>query len=119
MYNMNISKSLQKLARSVRFQNLFFACKELHGLKLFENTSDLSYIQQQFLTHLYNFETISKDIITEKISKRVLEDEIMWNSYFLWKQNKKEDKTKKNSNKRQDVKLVMGKTINFPKVEDK
>jgi hypothetical protein len=108
----NIWGNLCELAKSIRYQNLFTASKEIHGIKLFRNSMDLSNIQSLFLSHLYNFDSISRDIIIDKISKHVLDNSIYWNSYLIWK-NKGTKKTTKD-NKLNDVSLVTGKHINFP-----
>lgn len=90
------------------------ASKDMSGIKIFKNAIDLSKIQCIFLSNLYNFETIYRDIITENISKHVLDNHIYWNSYFLWKQKKsnKQDIIRKKHN---NVNLVTGKKIIFKK----
>jgi hypothetical protein len=110
-----IYESLQKLAKSVRYQNLFFACKEISGVRLFHNVANFSHLQQLFLSYLYNFESIHRDIVTEKISKHVLDNSIFWDAYLLWRQKEKPKQDNKEKTKIQDVKLVAGKSINFPK----
>lgn len=111
----NIYTNLRSLAKSVRAQNFFAAVKEINGLYLFHNKFDFSKIQEIYLSYLYNYDSINKDIILEKISKHVLDSEIYEDSYLLWKRkniNKKQDE--KDNNKKREVKLVMGKDIKFP-----
>ncbi|MHA1294648.1 MAG: hypothetical protein ACTSQJ_18585 [Promethearchaeota archaeon] len=102
---------LQKLAASIRYQNLFHASKQINGVRLFKNTRDFSLLQQIFISYLYNFEAIHNDIAFEKISKRVLEDTIFSDAYLAWKQKRKKDNKK--SKKRRDVSLVPAKFIKF------
>jgi hypothetical protein len=112
----NFYTLLQKLAKGNKYQNLFVAAKDLNGIRLFKNTYNFSKLQDIFLGYLYMFDSISKDIAYEDISKHVLDDEIFWTSYLVWKQKfKSKDKqtTVKKSNK--DVHLVPGKRIVFPK----
>jgi len=110
---MTIYSSLQKLAKSVKYQNLFFASKEINGVRLFKNTFDFSSLQRLFLNYLWNFELIYIALSIDKISEKVLEDEIFWDAYLLW--NRKENNKKSAINDKQhDVKLVSGKKINFP-----
>lgn len=112
---MNIYSELQKLAKSIKYQNLLSIAKEMNAIRLFRNKYDFSSIQMIFLNYLYNFELINREIITEKISKHVLDDEIMWTSYLLWRQkNQPKQKEEPKENKNRAVKLVAGTKINFP-----
>jgi hypothetical protein len=110
----NIYDRLIDLAKSVRIQNLFIAAKEVNGVHLFRNNYDFSKLQEIFLSYIYTFDTINRDIVVDKISEKVLDDRIYWESYMTWrrknnKKSEKEDKSKK------DVNLVVGKNIKFPK----
>lgn len=110
---MNIYECLRKLAKLERIQNLFSISKELHGIKLFRNECDFSKIQEEYLLYLYMYESLARDIIIDKISKHVYDKELYEDAYLLWKRekgNKKEEKPKLN-----DVKLVVGTEIKFPK----
>jgi hypothetical protein len=109
---MNVYSKIRELAKSIRAQNLFVAAKEINGVRLFRNTFDFSKIQEIYLSHLYNYDAINRDIILEKISKHVLDDEIYEDSYLIWKRKniKKTDKKDQKS----DVNLVAGKYIKFP-----
>jgi hypothetical protein len=110
----NIWDSLCDLARSIKMQNLFTASKELYGIKIFRNSFDFSNIQSIFLSYLYNFDSINRDIILENISKHVLDNQIYWNSYLIYKR-KNLKKINIKDNKQKDVNLVTGKHIKFPK----
>ena len=112
---MTIYSKLRELAKSIRAQNLFVAAKEINGIRLFRNSFDFSKIQEIYLSHLYNYDSINRDIILDNISKHVFDSEIYEDSYLLWK--RKNIKTKKN-NKKSDVNLVTGKKINFPKKDN-
>jgi len=111
---MNIYQSIANLAKSTKYQNLFLAAKEINGVNLFNNNLDFSKIQELFLCYLYNFDIINKDIITDKISKHVLDDEIYWESYMLWRKDFKYKKGKQQDSK-SNLHLVTSKKINFPK----
>lgn len=115
---MNIYEALRKLAKSVKAQNLFNSAKEIHGVRLFRNDCDLSKLQSDYISFLYFYDTIARDIIVEKISKHVHDCELYEDAYYLYKNekgNKKEDK----NNGPKDLKLVMGTKIIFPKTEEK
>jgi hypothetical protein len=110
----NIYSLLRVLTKSVRMQNLFVACKEINGIKLFKNSTDLSNLQTIFLSWLYSYDSINRDIILEKISEHVTDNEIYTDSYLLWRR-KNSKKTNRKDNKQNDLNLVTGKHIKFPK----
>lgn len=110
---MNIYSLLRELAKSINQQNLFVAAKEVNGIRLFHNSFNFSKIQEIYLSQLYNYNSINRDIIIEKISEHVLDSEIYEDAYLIWKQkNMKKGNIK--DNKKNDVSLVVGKKINFP-----
>jgi len=109
----NIYSSLRTLAKSIKAQNLFLAAKEINGIRLFHNKFDLSKIQNIYLSYLYNYDSINKDIVIEKISEHVLDSEIYEDAYLLWKR-KNIKKIDKKDNKQKDVNLVVGGEIKFP-----
>ena len=111
---MNIYSLLRILAKSIKAQNLFIAAKEINGIRLFHNSFDFSKLQEIYLSHLYNYDTINRDIVIEKISKHVFDDEIYEDAYLFWKR-KNSKKTNTKDNKKNDVNLVTGKHIKFPK----
>jgi hypothetical protein len=116
---MDIYRLLIKLAKSLNYQNLFQASKEVNGIRLFRNDTDFSKIQRFFLNYLYIFDTIYQDIATKNISKYVLDDnDIYWESYILWRREKGNKEDNKET-KQHDVKLIISDKINFPKSEDK
>ena len=108
----NIYNLLRELAKSIKAQNLFVAVKEINGIHLFRNNFDFSKLQEIYLSHLYNYDSINKDIVIDKISEHVIDNEIYTDSYLLWKR-KNLKKTIKD-NKQNDIHLVTGKKINFP-----
>jgi len=109
----NIYSDLKLLAKTIKSQNLFTAVKEIHSLRLFKNVYNLSKLQEIYLSYLYNYESINRDIVLEKISKHVLDSEIMEESYLLWK-NKNFKKIKVKDNKKSDLTLVNSNKIKFP-----
>jgi hypothetical protein len=110
----SIYSKIRELAKSIKHQNLFVAAKEINGIKLFKNSFDFSRIQEIYLSHLYSYDSINRDIILEKISKHVLDSEIYEDAYLLWKRkNIKKTNTKDKSEK--ELHLVTGNKVNFPK----
>jgi len=114
---MNIYKSLFELSKSIRIQNLFQAAKDLHNVRLFSNDCNFSRLQESFLSYLYTIESINKDIIIDSISKKVLDDELYFDSYLLWRRENKHKKDEDKPTKKRDLSLVAGKTIKFPAKE--
>ena len=110
---MDIYSLLRKLSQSTKAQNLFVAAKEINGIRLFHNSFDFSKLQEIYLSQLYNYDSVNRDIILEKISEHVCDNEIYTDAYLLWK--RKNIKKTIKDNKKNDVNLVTGKHINFPK----
>ncbi len=111
---MNIYSALRKLAKSTKSQNFFIAAKEVNGVRLFKNSYDFSKLQEFYLSYLFIYDSILRDIHSEGISKEVLNNEFYEDSYLLWKRENR--KTKDN---KRDVHLVPGKRIKFPRKEVK
>ena len=108
----NIYSGIRNLARSIKAQNLFVAAKEIRGIYLFRNHLDFSRLQELYLSFLYIYDSINKDIVTDKISKKIFDSEIYEDAYLIWKRGNNKKTTK--DNKKNDVSLVTGKKINFP-----
>ena len=109
---MNIYSRLRELAKSIRIQNIFVASNEISGIRLFKNTYNFSKLQEIYLSYIYNYDSINRDIMMEKISEHVFDSEIREDAYLLWKKkNIKKHETK--DNKQNDVHLVSSKKVNF------
>jgi hypothetical protein len=107
MFN-NIEQLLRKLAKRIQNVNLFHASKEINGIYLFKNKSDLSKIQHLYLNLLYFYYNLNTDVITGEVSERVYDDIIYEDAYALWKQHKhKQPKEKQTKDKKsKDLQLV-------------
>jgi len=112
---MNIYSLLRNLAKSIRAQNIFVASKEMSGIHIFKNTINFSRVQEFYLSWLYSYDMIMRDIIVDKISEKVLTDELYEDSYLLWRRENKYKEENKSQDNKKDLYLVSGKTINFPK----
>lgn len=115
---MNIYSEIRLLAKSIKSQNLFTAVKEISSLQLFRNKFDLSAIQEIYISYLYAYENINRDIIIDKISHHVLDNEIYEDAYLLWKRKnkntEKKQETKNEPDKQKDMHLVCSNKIIFP-----
>lgn len=109
-----IYSQLRNLAKSVRVQNLFVAAKEIQGIRLFKNNFNFSKLQEIYLSYLYNYDSINRDIMIEKISEHIFDSEIYEDAYLLWKR-KHIKKLENKDNTSNNLKLVPGKVIKFPK----
>lgn len=107
-----IFENLYKLAKSTRYQNLFTASKEIHGIRLFRNSRDFSNLQNIFLSSLYNFNAINQAISIDKINRLVLENQIYWEAYLLYKQKNTLKQEKIDIKK--ELQLTPGRLIKFP-----
>lgn len=118
---MNIIKALHNLAKDINTQNIFQVSKEINGMYLFENKINFTKIQNIFIELLYTYETIRKDIAIEKISNKVLEDELFMEAYLKWKNSDKRNKQKeeKKEKKTGNLRLAPTKKIIFPSLEKK
>lgn len=110
---MNLITLVRKLAKTDKAQNNFTIAKELHGMKLFRNSHDFSKLQGIYLSFLYMYDSILRDIALENISELVLKDEIFSDAYVIWKR-KKQYKSQE-SNKNNYIHIVAGNKITFPK----
>ena len=113
---MNIYLLLRKLAKTNKAQNLFVASKEIQGVRLFRNTHDFSKLQEIYLSHLYNYDAINRDIIVDHISNHVLDDIVYEEAYLLFKRKNIKKRDKQTTGKK-DVNLIVGKSIKFPTKE--
>jgi len=89
---------LRKLAKSVKYQNLYIRAKELHNIKIFNNDSDFTYLQVLFLYYLELYASLNAASNSQEkyLTEEVIDDWIRIESYLLWKnknKNKKETKT--------------------------
>ena len=114
---MNNYLYVRRLAKKSKYQNLFLACKELHGFRLFKNENELSQIQDLFLNYLYMYSSINQAIQVDKISPHVLDKELYEDCYLLWRNS--DAKKHSTNDKPSDIKLVSSDIITFPKKEVK
>ena len=97
---------LRKLARSDKWQSLYRRAKELNGIHLFSNNSDLSESQLVFLQWIEIYSVLREDIVMKRpgIDEEVLEDDIRTDAYLLVRPSllEKENKDSKKKNKTVD-----------------
>lgn len=111
----DIYTNLRCLAKSIRVQNLFTAVKEIHTLKLFKNIRELSNLQQYYLSLIYMYDALYKDIASENVSKKIMDSDLYADCYILWKKEKENKHIDTPQLTGKDVRLVPAKTIKFNK----
>jgi len=91
---------LQKLARSNYAQLLYARAKELN-LKFFQNDSDLSVLQINYLYYLEIYHSVYQDLYMKEpnISQAIIEDDLRLEAYLVWKAENR-NKPKKPQEKR-------------------
>jgi hypothetical protein len=99
---------LRRLARSYHSQIVYSRSKEIGGIHLFDNATDLSKIQIIFLQYLELYYNVNVDLMMNEdlISQEVIDDWLRLDSYLLYKRKKaKQDKLKPKNN-RDDKKVT-------------
>lgn len=88
---------VRKLAKSNRWQSLYARAKELSSIRLFDNETNLSYIQLVFLNWLETYNSLFMDLAIDKkgITEDVIKDEIRTDAYLLWRSKNKNSKKKR------------------------
>jgi hypothetical protein len=115
----DIYDKLIEFSKTTKAQNLFCAAKEVNGIRIFRNTRDFSQLQELYLSYLYNFDSLNREILIDKISNHVLDDRIYWESYFIWKKSEKNKKPNQKNDKERMLSVVIRKDITFPNKENK
>jgi len=101
---------LRTLARSDKWQALYNASKEMHGIRLFYNKIDFTPLQLAFLKWLeiYNFLYTEKSLGNEMVDDKVIEDEILCDAFLLWYSKNKNEKDKHKQQKKNTTQELNG-----------
>ena len=92
---------LQKLARSNTAQTVYRNAKELSGIRLFNNDTELSHIQILYLYYLSLYESLYTDLSMgeELISEEIIKDDLRCEAYLLFKRVNRKNKKQNTNNK--------------------
>ena len=99
---------LRKLARSLKYQNLYNMAREINGIQIFDNVKNFSKIQMEFLywlsvyNRLYTAKTLKEN---EYICQEIIDDDFACDCYLVWES--------KNRNKKEDVNDKKAKEIPY------
>ncbi len=93
---------IRQLASSKKWQIIYNRAKECGSLKLFENASDLTTLQLEFLQWLHIYAILYEDMSTDEpfIDQDVIDDEILTDCYLYFRRDKNKKKSKKDNQKR-------------------
>jgi hypothetical protein len=114
---MNFEKYLRKLAKSISAQNLFIAARDMSSIKLFKNSINFSRLQQEYLNYLYSYYNIYQDVYSNKVSAKVLDEDIYTDAYLYYRSKYKKNSLDKSTNKKRKLSAVFAKDntkIKFP-----
>jgi hypothetical protein len=91
---MNIEKQIRILARSTFYQNLYKTAKEIGSIRLFENTTNLSGLQNLFLFWLSVYESLYTDLAQKEwkyLDEKVIESDIRCDAFLYWRSKIREE----------------------------
>jgi hypothetical protein len=113
--------TIRSLAKSIKSLNLFNAIKDIGSLRLFHNDTDLSKIQQMYLSYLYFYESLTTDILMKKVSDKILKSDIYEDAYMIWKKESQSGKSESEDKKQHSFYGVIAKgiKIKFPDNKEK
>jgi len=96
---------VRKLAKSIKHQNILRISKDISSIQIFKNNTDLSAIQDVYLSYLYMYSNIYDELALDKVSPIVLKDNIYTDAFIAWKNSEKHNDSK-TTNTAHDVNLV-------------
>lgn len=105
---MNIEKNIRKLARSSYWQNLYKSSKELYGICLFDNKTNISAIQSSFLYWLRIYSILYTELADKSnifLSQKVIENDTRADAYLYYRNKKQEKEIQKSKTEAQASKL--------------
>jgi hypothetical protein len=101
---MSIESSIRKLARSSYWQRLYRNSKELNGIKLFYNETDLSGLQIIFIYWLEAYHMLYEELMQkewENLDTEVIENDIRCDAFLYYRSKELE---KRISNSQREIK---------------
>ena len=90
---MNIDIEIRKLARSDYWQTVYNATKDNSGIKLFQNSCDISGLQVKMLQWLGLYDMLYIELAQKEshyLTEKVIEDDERTNAYLYYRKRKME-----------------------------
>lgn len=94
---MNIEKEIRKLAKSAYWQEFYNASKDVSGIHLFENNTNLSGRQYLFLYWLRVYSMLYKELAElewSNLDEEVILDDDRCDAFLFWRGKKLQQKIK-------------------------
>lgn len=95
---------IRKITKSIKFQNLYQASKEINGILLFKNSTDFTLLQEIFLSYLYFYNNLNSEVEMNKINKKIFDNYVYEDAYMLWRREVGYDE--KSRNKKRDIHIA-------------
>lgn len=95
---MNIESQIRKLARSSYWQNLYRTSKEVSSIHLFENTSNLSGVQNLFIFWLNIYGVLYSEMSQKEwkyLDESVINNDTRCDAFLYWRNLQREEEIKK------------------------
>jgi hypothetical protein len=90
---MDNEKLIRKLARSTYYQNIYKSAKEIGSIHLFENSSNLSGVQNLFLFWLSVYDTLYSELGQKEwkyLDEKVIDNDLRCDAFLYWRGQIKE-----------------------------
>lgn len=102
---MQASNPLRNLARSTHWQIIYSRCKEVGGIRLFDNDIDFTPIQIAFLQWLEIYHGLEIDLAMKEpyIDRDVIEDDIRCDAYLHMRSIKDIKKDKETPENKENI----------------
>lgn len=95
---MNVSEYIRKMARSAYWQNIYRTSKECSNICLFNNGSDYSAIQSQFLYWLKIYDMLYSELSKKEwkyLSEFVIENDYRCDAFLYYRKRQIEEQIQK------------------------
>ena len=85
---------IRRVAKQPYWQAIYAQSKEISNLGIFNNQSNLTYLQLNFLQQLAFYSSLQWDIASNEVSELVLDNEIYEDAYAHYRHTKKRKQMK-------------------------
>jgi len=96
---MNITEYIRKLARSAYWQNIYRTSKECSNISLFNNISEHSALQSQFLYWLRIYDLLYSELSQKEwiyLTEAVIDNDYRCDAFLYYRRRQIEEKIQKN-----------------------
>jgi len=86
-------KVLRKLAKTDKWQLMYARSSEMSGIHLFQNVTDFSHIQFDFINNLAFYYSLNLDVVMGEVTDIIFKYEIYEDAYMLYKNKERKEKS--------------------------